>query len=296
MLFKSLFDNLFSNGLKDKPGPSFLYYYVGASLYMNSTFSLAILTSTDVWSIRFGNALKAQGEWYMYSPILLALFFIAMKPLLSNFGVVIREFFDHYTQGFLQKRNIKSYKTNDEYKTLEDSMKDVNQKFLAALSSDAMAKEELEKVNGQYRATVLDNQKLKQQAGSLNEQNTKNGSEIAKLMDIRNRTEEKNLKLQELDGKNKGFVKKLTLELSEVKLKLDYHEKNEQRVLNRLNIWQKNNPDLKLRLTSLFDHDDKGGHIAQIIKTNIRPPLLPLLGLGLSDISPVDRAIQNLTP
>lgn len=161
MFFIKFLESIFANSLKDKPGPSFAYAYLLSWLLINYQYPIKFLSTTGELSLKISALIDLSSTTppeYL-TPATLALAVVIFKPLLNNIGLLSREGFDKLAQMVIIKLNIKSYRTEDEFKTVviaKETISTENSKLISDLSSLTIAKDELENQQRDSRTEVRD--------------------------------------------------------------------------------------------------------------------------------------------
>ena len=119
MFITKLLEKIFTNSLKDKQGPSFLFTYIISWLMVNIEYSLKFLSIDGnlAHKIKTFTVLESTNPTYLY-PLVLAILIIFIKPWLNNFGLLAKEGADKATQKILEHFKIHSYRTEKEFKIL----------------------------------------------------------------------------------------------------------------------------------------------------------------------------------
>ncbi len=148
MFITKFLENIFSNSLKDKPGPSFAYAYFLSWIICNYEYPLEFLSTQGELATKI-TAMKGMEDIHpsYWWPVAIALAIVVFKPLLNNIGVLSREGFDKLTQHLLKTLNIKSYRTEKEYKALMVTNEDLltkNTKYIEEVSASSKVKGELD--------------------------------------------------------------------------------------------------------------------------------------------------------
>lgn len=185
MFLSQLFENLFANSLKDKPGPSFLFNYLIVWAVVNHPFSIKLLTKSGDISVRVSAAIEALPDPLFLQPFFWALGLVFAKALLNNFGVLAREFSDKGTQLLLKATKIKTYRTQSEFQlvvTEKDLLLSENSKIRTEVKNSIDAEnqaverfkelqKEITEDKFQYIRTNKQNDEFKNQVLEMEEKN-----------------------------------------------------------------------------------------------------------------------------
>lgn len=108
MFLDKFLENIFSNSLKDKQGPSFVYIYILTWLVINYPYTLAFLSATGGIGSNFSALNTVEESLYWWGPAFWGLLILVIKPWLNNIGLLARELSDKVTQKGLRALNIKN--------------------------------------------------------------------------------------------------------------------------------------------------------------------------------------------
>ncbi|NRA49409.1 MAG: hypothetical protein HRU12_09780 [Phaeodactylibacter sp.] len=146
MFFVKFLENIFSNSLKDKPGPSFAYIYIFAWLMMNYLYPFAFLSTKGEISSKFLAIIAVKKSIVWWEPAGWAFLIIILKPWLNNLGLLARETSDKATQKVLRALNIKKYRTEEEFELVTselESTKSQGRDLKTTIDQLTISKEEL---------------------------------------------------------------------------------------------------------------------------------------------------------
>ena len=224
MFFVKFLENIFSNSLKDKPGPSFAYIYIFAWLIINYLYPLAFLSTEGEIALKV-SALKNIGQPIQWGlPVGLALIIVIFKPWLNNFGLLAKEASDKATQLGLRKLKIKKYKTAEEYEAVTtqiESVKSINRDLNNKIHELTISKENLksesktqidELISGQERLTLVNDKLATTHKTQINQLTTKNETLITENETLTTENETLITKSEELANAHKTQIHELITE------------------------------------------------------------------------------------
>lgn len=175
MFVLKFLENIFSNSLKDKPGPSFAYAYLLSWAIINWEYPIKFLSKNGNLSEKVAALSSLSSSPSYLWPVSMALLVVLIKPWLNNLGLLAREYSDKSTQTILMKLNIKSYRTEEEFQaviSINELKTTENTKLKAELDK---ALEELSKIKSNSRDGLLQLSKKVQELDeiSIRENNLK---------------------------------------------------------------------------------------------------------------------------
>lgn len=143
MFFVKFLENVFSSGLKDKPGPSFVATFVVCFLIVNNNLIVEFLKIKGDLTNRLADLLSMNLDVSYWGAFFLALAITILKPAFNNLGLVSREAADKGAQIIIQKWKIKAYRTEAEYKVIQEQKADWEDKYVIARGELAAAKNKI---------------------------------------------------------------------------------------------------------------------------------------------------------